>query len=113
MSDEHAAPKTYPHLLTPLDFGFITLRNRVLMGSMHLGLEEDKAGFGKLAAFYAERAAGEVGLIVTGGFAPNLAARVHFQGSQITSSEEAQAHQLVTDAVHAAGGAIALQLHHT
>lgn len=103
----------YPHLLEPLDLGFITLRNRILMGSMHTGLEEEAEGLGKLARFYAERAAGEVGLIVTGGFAPNEAARVHFQGSQITTREEAETHRVVTEAVHDEGGAIALQLLHT
>jgi 2,4-dienoyl-CoA reductase (NADPH2) len=61
----------YPHLLQPLDLGFTTLRNRLLMGSMHLGLEEIEHGFERMAAFYAERARGGVGLIVTGGIAPN------------------------------------------
>jgi 2,4-dienoyl-CoA reductase (NADPH2) len=111
MADDGVA--LYPHLLEPLDLGFITLRNRVLMGSMHTGLEEDPGGLGKLARFYAERAAGEVGLIVTGGFAPNEAGRVHFQGSQISTREEAEEHRVVTAAVHGEGGAIALQLLHT
>jgi 2,4-dienoyl-CoA reductase (NADPH2) len=62
----------FPHLLSPLNLGFTTLKNRVLMGSMHTGLEEDKNGFEKLAAFYAERAKGDVGLIVTGGIAPDI-----------------------------------------
>ena len=66
----------YPTLLTPLDLGFTQLRNRVLMGSMHTGLEEEKGGFDKLAAFYGERARGGVGLIVTGGIAPNLRGRL-------------------------------------
>ena len=65
----------YPHLLAPLDLGFTTLRNRTLMGSMHTGLEESPNGFEKMAAFFAERAKGGAGLIVTGGFAPNLAGR--------------------------------------
>jgi len=63
----------YPHMLAPLDLGFTTLKNRVLMGSMHVGLEEEKGGFAKLAAFYAARAKGGVGLIVTGGISPNIA----------------------------------------
>ncbi|MCE3268052.1 MAG: fadH, partial [Burkholderiales bacterium] len=62
----------YPHLLSPLDLGFTTLKNRVVMGSMHTGLEEKKDGFSRLAAFYAERAAGGVGLIITGGVAPDF-----------------------------------------
>ena len=70
MNPQSAAP--YPHLLEPLDLGFTTLRNRVLMGSMHTGLEEEKNGFERMAAFYGERARGGVGLIVTGGFAPNI-----------------------------------------
>ena len=64
----------YPHLLAPLNLGFTTLKNRVLMGSMHVGLEEAPNGFERMAAFYAERAKGGVGLIVTGGIAPNEAA---------------------------------------
>ena len=66
----------YPHLLSPLDLGFTTLKNRVLMGSMHTGLEEDKDGFERMAAYFGERAKGGVGLIVTGGVAPNLSGRV-------------------------------------
>ena len=67
------ATLTYPHMLAPLDLGFTTLKNRVLMGSMHVGLEEAKDGFTRMAAFYAERAKGGVGLIVTGGIAPTTA----------------------------------------
>ena len=103
----------YPHLLEPLDLGFTTLRNRILMGSMHVGLEEEGDGFVKLAAFYAERSEGEVGLIVTGGFAPNEAGRVHIQGSTITTAEQAEEHRRITDTVHEQGGHIALQLLHT
>jgi 2,4-dienoyl-CoA reductase (NADPH2) len=80
---------------------------------MHTGLEEVKDHFDRLATFYAERAAGEVGLIVTGGFAPNEAGRVHIMGSKLTTSEEAKEHRRITDAVHHAGGAIALQILHT
>ncbi len=102
----------YPHLLRPLDLGFTTLPNRVLMGSMHVGLEEAKDGFARMAAFYAERAAGGVGLIVTGGIAPNDRARPMPGGARLTTEEEAAKHQVVTQAVHAAGGKIALQILH-
>ena len=103
---------SYPRLLAPLDLGFTTLRNRVLMGSMHTNLEEAKGGFAKLAAFYAERARGGVGLIVTGGIAPNLRGRLTPFGSQLSWPWQVGKHRLVTDAVHAAGGKIALQILH-
>lgn len=103
----------YPHLLAPLDLGFTTLRNRTLMGSMHTGLEEEKNGFERMAAFYGERARGGAGLIVTGGFAPNLAGRVYHFGSQLSFSWQVGKHRLITDAVHAEGGKIALQILHT
>ena len=103
----------YPHLLAPLDLGFTTLRNRALMGSMHTGLEEEKNGFERMAAFYGERARGGVGLIVTGGFAPNLAGRVYHFGSQLSFSWQVGKHRLITEAVHAEGGKIALQILHT
>ena len=103
----------YPQLLAPLDLGFTTLRNRTLMGSMHTGLEEEKNGFERMAAFYAERARGGVGLIVTGGFSPNLAGRVYHFGSQLSFPWQVGKHRLVTEAVHAAGGKIALQILHT
>ena len=102
----------YPHLLAPLDLGFTTLKNRVLMGSMHTGLEEAPNGFEKMAAFYAERAAGGVGLIVTGGVAPNMAGRVMAGSSVLADAHEVPQHRIVTDAVHAAGGKIALQILH-
>ncbi|WP_026852101.1 NADPH-dependent 2,4-dienoyl-CoA reductase [Geothrix fermentans] len=102
----------YPHLLAPLDLGFTTLRNRVLMGSMHTNLEEAKGGFAKLAAFYAERARGGVGLIVTGGIAPNLRGRLSPFGSQLSWPWQVGKHRVVTEAVHAAGGKIALQILH-
>ena len=105
-------PATYPHLLQPLDLGFTTLPNRVLMGSMHLGLEEAKGGFERMAAFYAERARGGVGLIVSGGIAPNDAGRPMPGGARLTTPEEAAHHRVVTDAVHAAGGKIAMQILH-
>jgi len=103
---------TYPHLLSPLDLGFTTLPNRVLMGSMHVGLEEVKDGFARMAAFYAERARGGVGLIVTGGIAPNDRGRPMPGGARLTTPEEAAKHVQVTDAVHQAGGKIAMQILH-
>ncbi|WP_339015892.1 NADPH-dependent 2,4-dienoyl-CoA reductase [Aeromonas popoffii] len=102
----------YPTLLTPLDLGFTQLRNRVLMGSMHTGLEEEKGGFDKLAAFYAERARGGVGLIVTGGIAPNLRGRLVPHGSQLSFPWQVAKHKKVTQAVHQEGGKIALQILH-
>jgi len=102
----------YPNLLAPLDLGFTTLRNRVLMGSMHVGLEEAPNGFARMAAFYAERARGGVGLIVTGGIAPNEAGRPYPGGAMLTTAEEASEHRVITDAVHAAGGKIAMQILH-
>ena len=103
---------TYPHLLAPLDLGFTTLPNRVLMGSMHVGLEEVKDGFARMAAFYAERAAAGVGLIVTGGIAPNDRGRPMPGGARLTTESEAQKHKPVTAAVHQAGGKIAMQILH-
>jgi 2,4-dienoyl-CoA reductase (NADPH2) len=102
----------YPRLLAPLDLGFTTLRNRVLMGSMHTNLEEAKDGFIKLAAFYAERARGGAGLIVTGGISPNLRGRLAPFGSQLSWPWQVAKHRKVTEAVHAAGGKIAMQILH-
>ncbi|MCX5301267.1 NADPH-dependent 2,4-dienoyl-CoA reductase [Streptomyces sp. NBC_00193] len=102
----------YPHLLSPLDLGFTTLPNRVIMGSMHTGLEEHERGFERLAAFYAERARGGAGLIVTGGIAPNDAGRPFEGGARLTTEEEAAEHRVITDAVHAEGGKIAMQILH-
>ena len=102
----------YPHLLEPLNLGFTTLRNRVLMGSMHVGLEEAKDGFERMAAFYAERARGGVGLMVTGGIAPNDDGRPYPGGARLATEEEAAKHRIVTDAVHDAGGKIAMQILH-
>ncbi|MEU2875403.1 NADPH-dependent 2,4-dienoyl-CoA reductase [Streptomyces sp. NPDC007070] len=102
----------YPHLLSPLDLGFTTLPNRVLMGSMHIGLEEAERGFERMAAFYAARARGGVGLIVTGGIAPNDEGRPYEGGAKLTTEEEAADHRIVTDAVHREGGRIALQILH-
>ncbi|MGW1161493.1 FAD-dependent oxidoreductase [Streptomyces sp. NPDC002513] len=102
----------YPHLLTPLDLGFTTLPNRVLMGSMHVGLEEAERGFERMAAFYAARARGGAGLIVTGGIAPNDAGRPYEGGAKLTTEAEAEQHRVITEAVHEAGGRIALQILH-
>src|SRR5678815_3048166 len=102
----------YPKLLAPLDLGFTTLANRVLMGSMHTGLEESANGFAKLAAFYAARARGGVGLIVTGGIAPNLVGRLEPRASQLSFGWQVAKHRQVTGAVHAAGGRIAMQILH-
>ncbi|MEU3216946.1 NADPH-dependent 2,4-dienoyl-CoA reductase [Streptomyces sp. NPDC006971] len=102
----------YPNLLSPLDLGFTTLPNRVLMGSMHVGLEEAEGGFERMAAFYAERARGGVGLIVTGGIAPNARGCSAPGGARMTTEAEAERHAVVTSAVHAAGGRIAMQILH-
>jgi 2,4-dienoyl-CoA reductase (NADPH2) len=102
----------YPNLLAPLDLGFTTLRNRVLMGSMHTGLEDKAAHFPELAEYYAERARGGVGLIVTGGFAPNRTGWLLPMASKLTTSAEARQHRQLTAPVHEAGGKIALQVLH-
>lgn len=99
-------------LFQPLDLRFTQLKNRLLMGSMHTGLEEDKASLERLAAFYRERAEGGVGLIVTGGFAPNRAGRLAPFAAKLTSKKEQHRHELVTSVVHEAQGKIALQLLH-
>lgn len=103
----------YPHLLEPLDLGFTTLKNRVLMGSMHTGLEEEKHGFDKLAAFYEARAKGGVGLIVTGGISPNFRGRVQPFGSELSRPWHVAKHRKITDAVHKHDGKICLQILHT
>ncbi len=103
----------YPHLLAPLDLGFTQLANRVLMGSMHTGLEEERGGFAKLAAFYQERAKGGVGLIVTGGVSPNFRGRIEPFGSELSHFWQANKHKQVTDAVHKYPTKICLQLLHT
>ncbi|MCP5160170.1 MAG: NADPH-dependent 2,4-dienoyl-CoA reductase [Hahellaceae bacterium] len=102
----------YPNLLSPLDLGFTSLKNRVLMGSMHTGLEESKNGFEKMAAFYAERARGGVGLIVTGGIAPNAEGAVGPGAGKMSLESESDKHQVVTRAVHDAGGKICMQILH-
>ena len=102
----------YPHLLAPLDLGFTNLKNRVLMGSMHTGLEDGR-DLTKLAAYFRERAEGQVGLIVTGGFAPNIAGWAKPFAGTLSTSGAARRHRVVTEAVHGAGGKIALQILHT
>ena len=104
--------QAYPHLLAPLDLGFTTLKNRVLMGSMHTNLEEHAGGFSRLAAFYGERARGGVGLIVTGGIAPNEEGGVFMGSAKMTTPEEAQQHREITDAVHGEDGKICMQILH-
>jgi len=102
----------YPNLLAPLDLGFTTLKNRVLMGSMHTGLEEAPEGFERMAAYYAERARGGVGLIVTGGVAPNEAGCVAAGAAKLNTANEVDKHKRVTGAVHRQGGKIAMQILH-
>src|SRR5512137_477937 len=93
------ASARYPHVFSPLDLGFTRLKNRILMGSMHTGLEEAPNGFERMAAYYAERARGGVGMIITGGIAPNEQAGV---GGKLSNPAEAEQHRLITTAVHAA-----------
>ena len=104
---------SYAHLLAPLDLGFTTLKNRVLMGSMHTGLEDGRKHFDRMAAYFAERARGEAGLIVTGGFAPNIEGWAKPFAGTLATSGAARRHRVITDAVHAEGGKIALQILHT
>ena len=103
----------YEKLLSPLDLGFTTLKNRVLMGSMHTGLEEVKNGIERAAAYYAERARGQVGLIVTGGIAPNKEGNAFPFGAMMATEKDAKHHKVITDAVHAEGGKICMQILHT
>ncbi len=103
----------YPHLLAPLDLGFTTLKNRVLMGSMHTGLEDKAEHFPRLAEYFAERARGGVALMVTGGYAPNIEGWLSPFGSRLASSAAAKKHVQVTTAVHTEGGKIALQILHS
>jgi len=102
----------YPHLLEPLDLGFCTLKNRVLMGSMHTRLESEAQGFEKLAAFYRERARGQVGLIITGGVAPNPEGVLGPGCGKLTTQEEVAEHAKITKAVHEEGGVICMQILH-
>jgi len=107
-----AESAAFPHLFSPLDLGFTQLRNRVLMGSMHTGLEDRARDFPRLAAYFAERAAGGVGLIVTGGFAPNVVGWLKPFGGKLSWPWEAGPHRQLTAAVHEHGGRICLQLLH-
>lgn len=102
----------YPNVFTPLDLGFVKLRNRIIMGSMHTGLEEEKRGFERMAVYYAERAKGEAGLIITGGVAPNRRGWLLPFGAKLSTVSEAQKHKQITDAVHKEGGKICLQILH-
>ncbi len=102
----------YPFISTPLDLGFTTLKNRIVMGSMHTGLEEQKGGFKRLAAFYAKRAEGGVGLIVTGGVSPNMRGWLYPFAIKLTNKIEVKKHKLITDAVHKADGKILMQILH-
>ncbi|MEV0293917.1 NADPH-dependent 2,4-dienoyl-CoA reductase [Nocardia sp. NPDC050710] len=103
---------SFPHLFEPLDLGFTTLRNRVVMGSMHTGLEDRAWDTNKLAAYFAERARGGVGLIITGGYAPNRTGWLLPFGAKLTNKTEAYRHRAITKAVHDAGGKIAIQILH-
>src|SRR5690349_22145850 len=103
----------YPHLFRPLQVGGITLPNRIIMGSMHTGLEARPDGIPRLAAFYAERARGGAALIVTGGFSPDDAGNLSPHRAQFSTQEDCERHKPVPAAVHAAGGRIVLQLLHS
>ncbi len=102
----------FPHLLAPLDLGFVTLKNRVLMGSMHTGLEDRARDYSKLAAYFAERAAGGVGLIVTGGMAPTIRGWLAPFASSMIFPWQVRHHRKVTRAVHDEGGRICMQILH-
>jgi len=103
----------YPHLLAPLDLGFRTIKNRSLMGSMHTNLEEFPNGFPRMARYFADRAKGGIGIIVTGGFAPNLEGGGMPNATMVSTPQEIENHRLITDAVHQEDGVICLQILHT
>ncbi len=103
----------YPHLMEPLDLGFRTIKNRSLMGSMHTNLEEAPNGFERMAAYYAERAAGGIGIIVTGGFAPNVEGGGMPNATMIATPEDIAKHKMITEAVHKEDGVICMQILHT
>lgn len=107
-----SVPQLYPHLFQPLELGHTTLKNRCVMGSMHTGLEEERNGFAKLAAFYAERARAGVALMITGGFSPNRVGRLAPFAKKLSTRREMKQHRVITEAVHEAGGKIALQILH-
>ena len=113
VSSQNAEHSLYPHLLRPLDLGFTTLKNRVLMGSMHTGLEEAPNGHVRMAAYFAERARGGVGLIVTGGIGPNDEGATHKNTHRLDSDQAVAEHKVITDAVHQEGGKICMQILHT
>ncbi|WP_298880990.1 NADPH-dependent 2,4-dienoyl-CoA reductase [uncultured Polaribacter sp.] len=102
----------YKHIFEPLDLGFTTLKNRILMGSMHTGLEEEKNGIDKIATYYAERAKGGVGLIVTGGISPNIQGWTAPFSARMSTKKHAKHHQKITEAVHKEGGKICMQILH-
>ncbi|PXX29706.1 NADPH-dependent 2,4-dienoyl-CoA reductase [Arenibacter sp. ARW7G5Y1] len=103
----------YKHIFEPLDLGFTTLKNRILMGSMHTGMEEKKNGLEKIAAYYAERAKGGVGLIVSGGIAPNVQGWTAPFSARMSSKKHAKHHKVITSAVHREGGKICMQILHS
>ena len=102
----------YPHLFSPLDLGFTTLKSRAIMGSMHVGLEEEKGGFEKLAAYFGARAEGGCALMVTGGVSPNMRGWLKPFGMRLTKTSQTKAHRLVTDEVHRHDAKICLQILH-
>ena len=102
----------YKHIFEPLDLGFTTLKNRILMGSMHTGLEEEKNGLDRIATYYAERAKGGVGLIVTGGISPNIQGWTAPFSARMSTKKHAKQHQKITEAVHKEGGKICMQILH-
>ena len=103
----------YKHIFEPLDLGFTTLKNRILMGSMHTGLEEEKNGIDRIATYYAERAKGGVGLIVTGGISPNIQGWTAPFSARMSTQKHAKHHQKITEAVHKEGGKICMQILHS
>jgi len=103
----------YKHIFEPLDLGFTTLKNRILMGSMHTGLEEERNGLERIAAYYAERARGGVGLIVTGGISPNIQGWTAPLSARMSTKKHAKKHQKITTAVHKEGGKICMQILHS
>lgn len=105
--------QAFSHMFQPLDLGFTTIKNRVLMGSMHTGLEEAPNGHERMAAFFGERAKGGVGLIVTGGFGPNDRAATHEKTKLIKTEQDIKEHRQITDAVHQHGAKICMQILHT
>ena len=104
--------QAYPNIFKPLNLGFTTIKNRVLMGSMHTGLEEEWGGYDKLATFYSERARGQVGLIVTGGISPSISGWVKPFSAKLTNARGVKKHKKVTKAVHQEGGKICMQILH-